>query len=92
MDIIAPEAGEIQGFNHHDRADTFPVDFTLKAANAKTYDGLLLPGGVISPDALRISRSPLPSFAPSSRQASRSPQSVTGPGRSSTRAASKARE
>ena len=54
MDIIAPEAGEIQGFNHHDRADTFPVDFTLKAANAKTYDGLLLPGGVISPDALRI--------------------------------------
>lgn len=54
VDIIAPEAGEIRGFNHHDKADTFPVDRTLRAADAKTYDGLLLPGGVISPDALRI--------------------------------------
>lgn len=54
VEILAPEGSEIQGFNHHDKADTFPVDRTLKAADPKTYDGLLLPGGVISPDALRI--------------------------------------
>ena len=54
VNMIAPEAGEIQGFNHHDKADKFSVDRTLKTADARTYDGLLLPGGAISPDALRI--------------------------------------
>ncbi|MBB5746967.1 type 1 glutamine amidotransferase domain-containing protein [Brevundimonas variabilis] len=54
VDILAPEGGEIQGFNHHDKADRFSVDHTLQAASAGDYDGLLLPGGVISPDALRI--------------------------------------
>ena len=54
VEIIAPEAGDIQGFDHHDKASTFAVDRTLKSADAMIYDGLLLPGGVISPDALRI--------------------------------------
>jgi protease I len=53
-ELIAPEGGEVQGFNHLDRADTFQVDKTVDQADADDYDGLLLPGGVANPDALRL--------------------------------------
>jgi protease I len=53
-ELIAPEEGEVQAFNHLDKADTFPVDKTVEQANADDYDGLLLPGGVANPDALRM--------------------------------------
>ena len=53
-ELIAPEGGEVQAFNHLDRADTFQVDKTVDQANADDYDGLLLPGGVANPDALRL--------------------------------------
>jgi protease I len=53
-ELIAPEEGEVQAFNHLDKADTFPVDKTVEQANADDYDGLLLPGGVANPDALRL--------------------------------------
>jgi protease I len=53
-ELIAPEGGEVQAFNHLDRADTFQVDKTVNQANADDYDGLLLPGGVANPDALRL--------------------------------------
>ena len=52
-DVISIESGKIQGFNHYDKADTFPVDKTVEEANASDYDGLLLPGGVGNPDQLR---------------------------------------
>ena len=52
--IVAPEAGEIQGFNHHDKGDKVKVDRTLSDVSASDYDGLVLPGGVINPDALRL--------------------------------------
>lgn len=52
--IVSLEAGEIQGFNHHDKGDKTPVDIKVSDAEVKDYDGLLLPGGVISPDALRL--------------------------------------
>jgi protease I len=52
-ELIAPEAGEAQAFNHLDKADTFPVDRTAADANASDYDGLVLPGGVANPDNLR---------------------------------------
>jgi len=52
--IIAPKAGKIQGFNHHDKGDKLAVDLAINNANPADYDGLLLPGGVINPDALRI--------------------------------------
>ena len=54
VEIVAPEAGEIQGFKHHDKGDRTAVDRTLKTANASDYAGLVLPGGVINPDALRL--------------------------------------
>jgi protease I len=52
-ELIAPEAGEAQAFNHLDKADTFDVDKTVEDANADDYDALVLPGGVPSPDILR---------------------------------------
>ena len=52
--LIAPEDGEVQAFNHLDKADTFPVDKTVSDADHGDYDGLMLPGGVANPDNLRM--------------------------------------
>jgi protease I len=52
--LIAPETGEVQGFKHHDKADKFPVDLTLAKADASDFDAVLLPGGVINSDAIRV--------------------------------------
>jgi len=51
--LVAPEEGEVQAFNHLDKASTFTVDETLAEARAGDYDGAVLPGGVANPDALR---------------------------------------
>jgi protease I len=53
VDLIAPEAGEIQAFNHLDKGDTFKADKAAGEASADDYDGLILPGGVANPDNLR---------------------------------------
>jgi protease I len=52
-DLLAPEAGEVQAFNHLDKGDKFPVDKAVGAVDAGDYDGLVLPGGVANPDQLR---------------------------------------
>jgi protease I len=52
-ELISLEAGEVQAFNHLDKADTFKVDKTASEADASDYDGLVLPGGVANPDFLR---------------------------------------
>ena len=51
--LVALEPGEIQGFNHLDKGDRFPVDKAVAEAGADDYDGLVLPGGVANPDFLR---------------------------------------
>ena len=53
VEVIAPHGGEIQGWKHHDKGDTVKVDKTLDQAKPDDYDGLVLPGGVVNPDALR---------------------------------------
>ncbi len=53
-ELISLEEGEIQAFNHLDRADTFRVDKTVAEADPDDYDGLVLPGGVANPDLLRM--------------------------------------
>jgi protease I len=53
-ELISTDSGEIQAFNHLDKADTFPVDRTVSEASASDYDGLVLPGGVANPDLLRM--------------------------------------
>jgi protease I len=52
-ELISIEDGEIQGFNHLDKADTFKVDKVASDADAGDYDALVLPGGVANPDRLR---------------------------------------
>jgi protease I len=52
-DLLAPEAGEAQAFNHLDRGDRFSVDKAVGDVDASDYDGLVLPGGVANPDQLR---------------------------------------
>jgi protease I len=51
--LVSTDSGEIQAFNHLDKADTFPVDVTVGGTAADEYDGLVLPGGVANPDLLR---------------------------------------
>jgi protease I len=53
-ELVSLKGGEIQGFDHHDKADAFPVDATVAEADADDYDALVLPGGVINPDILRM--------------------------------------
>jgi deglycase len=53
-ELVSVEDGEVQAFNHLDKADTFSVDKTAKDADASDYDGLVLPGGVANPDFLRM--------------------------------------
>ena len=51
--LVSIEPGTVQAFDHLDKADTFDVDATFGASTADEYDGLVLPGGVANPDALR---------------------------------------
>jgi protease I len=53
-ELVSLRPGEIQGFDHYDKADTFAVDKTVEDASAEDYDGLVLPGGVGNPDKLRM--------------------------------------
>jgi protease I len=52
-ELVSLEEGEIQGFEHHDKGDRFPVDKAVANADPQAYDALVLPGGVINPDILR---------------------------------------
>lgn len=54
--LVSTHSGQIQAFNHLDKADTFPVDRTVEVADVRDYGGLVLPGGVANPDALRMDK------------------------------------
>ena len=51
--LLSPDSGEVQTFDHLDKAETRPVDKTVSSASVDDYDALVLPGGVANPDALR---------------------------------------
>jgi protease I len=52
--LLSTKGGTVQAFDHLDKADTFDVDTTIAEADPDAYDGLVLPGGVANPDALRL--------------------------------------
>ncbi len=52
-ELLAPEAGEVQGFEHLDKGDRFEASRAVGEASASEYDALVLPGGVANPDILR---------------------------------------
>jgi protease I len=53
-ELLAPKAGQVQAFNHLDKADTFDVNRPIEQVNPGDYDGVVLPGGVANPDQLRM--------------------------------------
>jgi protease I len=53
-EIVSPEEGTVRGWNHTEWGDQFDVDRRLDEANADDYDALMLPGGVMNPDHLRM--------------------------------------
>lgn len=54
--VIAPKSGKIQGMKHHEKADQVEVDMTLDKAKAADFDAMLLPGGALNADALRVEK------------------------------------
>ena len=57
--VVAPDGGSIKGWDHTDWGDSVDVDETLDEASPDDYDALLLPGGVLSPDKLRMNEKAL---------------------------------
>lgn len=53
-EVISLEAGTIRGWKLKAWGQEVPVDLPIKTAQAARYDGLLLPGGVMNPDRLRM--------------------------------------
>src|SRR5579864_3034929 len=53
-DLISPVKGKVKGWQHTDWGNEFDVDVPLSEASADDYDALLLPGGVMNPDKLRL--------------------------------------
>jgi protease I len=53
LELVSLKDGEVQGFNHYDKAGSFKVDKSVEEASANDYDALVLPGGVGNPDNLR---------------------------------------
>lgn len=52
--LIAPKAGKIQSVNHSDKASQYDVDETLDQVRADQFDAVLLPGGALNADTLRV--------------------------------------
>ncbi len=52
--VVSPEAATVRGWNHTEWGDSVKVDCPLDQARAEDYDALLLPGGVMNPDQLRM--------------------------------------
>jgi protease I len=54
--IVSPAKGPVKGWNHTEWGDQFPVDLPLEQARPDDFDALLLPGGVMNPDILRMNK------------------------------------
>jgi len=52
--VVAPERGDILGWDHKDWGHPVPIDRTLDQVRPDDYDAVVLPGGQINPDLLRI--------------------------------------
>ncbi len=53
-ELIAPSTSDVRGFNHVEAADTFTVHRSIRDADPLDYSALMLPGGVVNADELRI--------------------------------------
>jgi protease I len=55
-EIVSPKHDKVKGWDHTNWGQEFPVDVPLEQANPNNYDALLLPGGVMNPDKLRMNQ------------------------------------
>jgi protease I len=53
-EVVSLKSGEIKGWNHKEWGETVAIDKTVDSVDAQNYDALLLPGGVMNPDSLRM--------------------------------------
>ena len=53
-EVISLKTGRIKGWNHKEWGEEVTVDKTVDSVDATNYDALLLPGGVMNPDTLRM--------------------------------------
>src|ERR1700712_4180919 len=51
--LLTPGGGDVQFFEHIDRGKSVPADEDVSKANPRSFDALVLPGGVIGSDFLR---------------------------------------
>ena len=56
VEVISPQKGKVKGWKHTNWGDEVAVDRQLDEARPDQYDALLLPGGVMNPDKLRINQ------------------------------------
>ena len=56
VDILSAEKGKVKGWNHDHWSIELPVDGSISDANSDDYDALMIPGGVINPDKMRINK------------------------------------
>lgn len=54
VDIVSPEKEKVTGWKNGNWSITLPVDVNVNDASPDDYDGLMIPGGVINPDLMRI--------------------------------------
>lgn len=54
--LLSPHGPEVQGLNHIEKADTFPVDVALEAGDPDEYDAVVFPGGAVNADSLRMNK------------------------------------
>ncbi len=52
--VVSPQQGQVKGWQHDKWGDSFPVEVPLDSAQSDNFDALLLPGGVMNPDKLRM--------------------------------------
>lgn len=55
--IVSPKKGKVKGWDHDHWSIELDVDVNVDEANAEDYDALVIPGGVINPDKMRINKS-----------------------------------
>ena len=59
VDVVSPEKGEIKGWEKKDWGRPVKVDRTLDEVSAADYDAIVMPGGQINPDLLRVNEKAL---------------------------------
>ena len=54
--VVSPQKGKVKGWNHDHWSIELPVDKSISDVNVNDYDALMLPGGVMNPDQLRVNK------------------------------------